>query len=226
MSLSTALISVDLVAFRLSGDHLQFLAHRQTCLSGIKSLVLPAGRIEPTVDITLEDTTVRQLKKLTNTAASYFEQVITIGDSVRDSRGWSLTVVYYALLNKEADEVLSSDACWVDIKDGKIQQNMAYDHENLVLEALERLQNKVQYSSLPIHLLPEEFTLSDIRNVFDAILDKSPPMRSIRNRFLKGDLLEDTGRQRRGSNRPASLYTINHHSKTWLFDRLYKTTQQ
>ncbi|WP_373691401.1 hypothetical protein [Endozoicomonas sp. YOMI1] len=80
-------------------------------------------------------------------------------------------------------------------------------------------------SALPVYLLPAEFTLSDIQNVFSVILDKAPPMRSIRNRFLNYNLLEDTGKKRYGSNRPATLYQTNQQSETWLFDRLYLTTK-
>ena len=82
----------------------------------------------------------------------------------------------------------------------------------------------LQYSSLPVYLPPDAFTLSEIHGVFSAVLDKTPPMLSIRNRFPQGDLLIDTGKLRRGSNRAAALYKVNHHSQVWLFDRLYIST--
>ena len=224
MSLSTALISVDVVAFRLNRGCLQLLTRRQVLKSGDTGLVLPAGRIEPDRDDSLEDTARRLLSYVTSKPASYYEQVITIGDSDRDSRGWSLTVVYYALLNCFDENNQSSDTHWVNIIDGKPNKPLAYDHEKLVTEALNRLTSKIQYSSLPVYLLPNEFTLSDIQKVFSTLLDKAPPMRSIRNRFLQGELLEGTGRQRRGSCRPAALYRINRDSDTLLFDRLYLST--
>ncbi|MGI9274220.1 MAG: NUDIX hydrolase [Endozoicomonas sp.] len=226
MSLNTALISVDLVAFQLIDGQLQVLTRSQEMSPGKTVLTLPAGRIEPDTDSCLDGTARRQLSYLTDNPASYLEQVVTIGDPKRDSRGWSLTVVYYALLENNPKQQLSSDAHWVNLSAGQPEEELAYDHNKLVLRAMERLKSKVQYSSLPVYLLPEEFTLSDIRNVIQGILEKAPPMRSIRNRFLKGDLLEETGLQRRGSNRPAALYRLNKTSKTWLFDRLYVTTQQ
>ena len=224
MSLNTALISVDVAAFRLHKGRLQVLVHQQEVKSGIQGLVLPAGRIDQESDSNLEDTARRVLGKLTPEPASYYEQVRTIGNANRDSRGWSLTVVYYALFNR-SEHQFQQDACWVNIIDGIPEQPLAYDHEKLVTDALCRLKNKIQYSSLPVYLLPEEFTLSDIQKVFASILEKAPPMRSIRNRFLQGELLEETGRQRRGSCRPAALYRINRQSKTLLFDRLYLSTQ-
>ena len=225
MSLSTALISVDVAAFRLNQDCLQLLTRRQVLKSGDNGLVLPAGRIEPVDDKSLDDTARRVLSYATSRPASYYEQVVTIGDSNRDSRGWSLTVVYYALLTGVEENSQSEDVHWVNIIDGKLSETLAYDHEKLVHEALNRLTSKIQYSSLPIYLLPNEFTLSDIQKVFSTLLEKAPPMRSIRNRFLQGELLEETGKQRRGSCRPAALYRINRHSDTLLFDRLYLSTQ-
>lgn len=225
MSLSTTLISVDVVAFRLHNQCLQLLTRKQEVKPGVQGLVLPAGRIESERDGSLEDTARRVLGYLTCEAASYYEQVRTIGDSDRDSRGWSLTVVYYALLNQQDDGLLSDVSQWVNIISGKPEFPLAYDHEKLVLEALCRLQNKIQYTSLPVYLLPEEFTLSDIQKVFATLLGKAPPMRSIRNRFLQGGLLEGSGRQRRGSCRPAALYRINRQANTRLFDRLYLSTQ-
>ena len=224
MSLNTALISVDVAAFRLHKGQLQVLVRQQDVRPDTQGLVLPAGRIDQNCDDSLDDTARRVLGKLTVEPASYYEQVRTIGNADRDSRGWSLTVVYYALLNR-SEQQLQDDACWISIINGKPEQSLAYDHEKLVIEALCRLKNKIQYSSLPVYLLPEEFTLSDIQKVFASILEKAPPMRSIRNRFLQGELLEETGHLRRGSCRPAALYRINRQSNTLLFDRLYLSTQ-
>ncbi|WP_419536314.1 NUDIX hydrolase [Endozoicomonas sp.] len=222
-SLNTALISVDLVAFQLSeNNRLQVLAHQ---LRENERPQLPAGRIEPECDHCLEDTAKRQLIRLTSEPATYFEQVITIGDNRRDSRGWSLTVVYYVLLRPGTVQSLKQDATWIDIVNGQPETTLAYDHNQLVMEALDRLKNKIQYSALPVYLLPEEFTLSDIQNVFSVILDKAPPMRSIRNRFLSYGLLRDTGKKRYGSNRPASLYSINEIERNTIFNRTYLSTQ-
>ena len=220
MSLNTALISIDVAAFRMTAGQLQLLTRKQGQL-----YMLPAGRIEPKTDQCLNDTARRQLATLTQQQATYLEQVETIGSPDRDSRGWSMTVVYYALMTHEESPWQAEDAAWVTIANGKPDINLAYDHQRLALQALERLKSKIQYSSLPVYLLPKEFTLSDIQKVFETLLDKAPPMRSIRNRFLREDLLIDTGKLRRGSNRPAALYSINKQSPTCLFDRLYLTTQ-
>lgn len=224
MGLSSELISVDVVAFRLTHDYqLQVLTHHTDTDQAPR---LPSGRIQPRQDHCLQDTAKRLLSKLTSEQTTYFEQVVTIGDSERDSRGWSLTVVYYALIQAQQQPALSANAQWISIANNQPIAPLAYDHNQLVSEALERLQNKIQYSAIPVYLLPQQFTLSDIAKVFSIILGTAPPLRSIRNRFLSGKLLQDTGLKRYGSNRPATLYTVNHAVELRLFDRLYLTTQR
>ncbi|AMO56340.1 NrtR DNA-binding winged helix domain-containing protein [Endozoicomonas montiporae] len=224
MSLNTALISVDVVAFRLLNGKLHLLAQRIQTKTNNEQWMLPAGKIDPINDQSLDDTAYRQLERLTSKKPGYMEQVATLGDSQRDSRGWSLSVVYYALIDCSNSERLHPDACWLPVSKDDVSKPLAYDHSRLVQQAFDRLKSKIQYSSLPVYLLPDTFTLSEIHSVFSAVLDKAPPMRSIRNRFLQGDLLIDTGLLRRGSNRPAALYKVNQHSEAWLFDRLYIST--
>ncbi|MGY0219087.1 NUDIX hydrolase [Endozoicomonadaceae bacterium StTr2] len=221
MLLSTALISVDIAAFVLRDNKLQVLTHSRP---DTNLPALPAGRIEPELDSCLDNTAERHLLTLLDTPPTYLEQVVTIGNDYRDTRGWSLTVVYYALIPPSAELKPGTDAEWHDVSAMGETSTLAFDHGALVKQAMERLSKKVQYSTLPLYLLPETFSLSDIRKVFEALLGKAPPMRSIRNRFLSDNLLQPTGTMRYGSNRPAALYRINPAHEPRLFNRLYHTT--
>ncbi|PJE79211.1 hypothetical protein CI610_01830 [invertebrate metagenome] len=225
MNVNSALISVDVVLFRLNKGTLQILAQKQVFPDGITLLSLPAGRIDPQTDHCLDDTALRHINNIAPFNVSYYEQVITIGNARRDSRGWSLTVLYYALTQNNDAENTPDKAQWVNLVKGLPETSLAYDHNRLVQQALKRLCNKVQYSTLPAYLLQQEFTLSDIQKAIYAILGKRPPMRSIRNRFLRDDILTRTGHLRRGSNRPAALYYLNEKVQGKLFDRLYLSTQ-
>ncbi len=221
MLLSTALISVDIAAFVLRDNELQVLTHSRP---DTPLPALPAGRIEPEIDDCLDKTAERHLLTLIDTPPAYLEQVVTIGNNCRDTRGWSLTTVYYALLPPTVELKPEIEAKWCDVSPTGETEPLAFDHNELVGQALERLSKKVQYSTLPLYLLPETFSLSDIRLVFEALLGKAPPMRSIRNRFLSDNLLLNTGDMRYGSNRPAALYRINEEHEPRMFNRLYHTT--
>ncbi|MDE1464846.1 NUDIX hydrolase [Spartinivicinus poritis] len=220
------LCTVDVVPFRFHNHRLQVL----TCLRhqhpAKEQWALPGGFIDISQDDNLDTTAQRKLAAKIGTEAPYLEQVQTVGNQQRDPRGWSITVVYYALFpGSAANQVLLPDTRWLTLQGNTVGQLLAFDHNQLISVALERLQNKVQYTSLPVYLLPECFTLADISDVFLAILGKTPPMRSIRNRFLNEDLLEDTGEKRYGSNRPATLYRLKKTAVAQFYNRLYHTTQ-
>ncbi|WP_233468152.1 NUDIX hydrolase [Zooshikella ganghwensis] len=223
---TTPLCSVDVVIFRLHNQQLQVLTCARKQHPHIGQLGLPGGFIDIDQDKDLDATAHRKLHEKTGMRAPYLEQVGTVGNPQRDPRGWSVTVIYYALLPGTDIQQQTEDVRWCNIVGDSVTEQLAFDHNHLISQALERLRNKIQYTSLPVYLLPEEFTLADIRDVFAAILKKAPPMRSIRNRFLHEDLLEDTGKKRYGSNRPAALYRLKKTAKAHFYNRLYHTTQQ
>ncbi len=230
-SLSMSLISVDTVVLRLYKGRLQVLTGPALHPNAGHNHALPAGRIAPDSDHTLEQTARRHIGRLTKAPVSWLEQVETIGNDQRDSRGWSLTVVYFALVRSPEDgnncreEI--DEARWFDIPadcNAKLPV-LAYDHQKLLQAAISRLRNKCQYTTIPLYLLPVTFTLADIREVFESLLGKAPPTRSLRNRFLSGTILKETGEKRHGSNRPATLYRIGEDNGCRVFNRLYESTR-
>lgn len=223
LPLSMALISVDTVVLRLHHGQLQVLTGPARHPNAKAARALPAGRIDMEKDHSLAQTALRHIRMLTRTQPSWLEQVETIGNNHRDSRGWSLTVVYFALMRDETgtDE---SDAQWHSLSPLGQMPCLAYDHQQLLKAAIDRLRNKIQYTTLPLYLLPEHFTLADIADVFQSLLGKAPPMRSIRNRFNSDNVLLDTGQKRYGNNRPATLYKVREGTTNWMFSRLYEST--
>ena len=164
-SLSMALISVDVVALRLHRGQLQVLTGPARHPNATSPRALPAGRIDQEHDQQLEQTARRHISALTSAPPSWLEQVETIGNNQRDSRGWSLTVVYFALLPDSGEH--NPDAQWLTIATDALDQTkeensfpeLAYDHQKLLRSAVKRLRSKVQYTTLPLYLLPKTFTL-------------------------------------------------------------------
>ncbi len=223
LPLSMALISVDTVVLRLHSGQLQVLTGSTRHPNAQHPRALPAGRIDMSLDHELEQTARRHIRMLTKTEPSWLEQVETTGNDRRDSRGWSLTVVYFALMRYE-EGTDTPEAQWHNIPSTNELPSLAYDHQQLLKTSIDRLCSKIQYTTLPLYLLPETFTLSDIRDVFQSLLGKAPPMRSIRNRFNEDNVLKNTGKKRYGSNRPASLYRIREGTTSRLFSRIYEST--
>ena len=76
----------------------------------------------------------------------------------RDPRGWTATVVYYALASGNPAGAEGFD--WVDATDAG---SLAFDHNRLVEAAIQRLRAKGSWSNLPAFFLPPSFTLSELR---------------------------------------------------------------
>ncbi|CAM3626145.1 NUDIX hydrolase [Brevibacillus invocatus] len=87
-------------------------------------------------------------------------------------------------------------------------QNLAFDHAKMVLYALERLRNKVDYTDIAFHLLPEYFALSDLQQVFEVILGKELLAAAFR-RKIADKVLETNHIRRSAGHRPAKLYKYN-----------------
>lgn len=85
-----------------------------------------------------------------------------------------------------------------------------------------RLRNKVEYTALPVHLLPEEFTLSELQETFEIILGREVNKAAFRRRIQDAGILEPIeGKLRRGNNRPAQLYRVKDGCGEHFFDRVF-----
>ena len=215
------LASVDLSIFTIeNGELLVLLVKRaEHPYHGMWSL--PGGFVDTQTDKDLEATAYRKLEQKTGIKTPYVEQIETIGNKTRDRRGWSMTVLYFALIphidTKKQTEVVD-EAQWMSLKKAT-KLNLAFDHKELLNKAYERLRSKVSYSTLPMHILPREFTLADLQTAYEVILDRNVDKKAFRRRIDAADLLVETGKSRQDGGRPAKLYRIKKGGKTYFYNR-------
>lgn len=217
------LASVDMSIFTIQDEVLKVLLVKRAQYPRKRKWALPGGFINLGKDETLEDTARRKLREKTGVDTPYLEQVTTVGSKKRDPRGWSLTVVYLALISAE-DLTLTADpsseeVAWIPVGEATVDIKLAFDHREILKQCLERLRSKVQYSSLPVHLLPEKFTLTELQRVFEVILEKAVEKKSFRRRILDSSILEETGEYKKGSSRPAKLYKLVDKGGSHFFPR-------
>lgn len=204
----TPIVTVDVALFTLIDNELHALVVQRANLPQVGFWALPGGFIEIGNDKTLTDAAKRKLKEKTGITAPYLEQVSTFGSPDRDPRHWAVTVLYFALVpHLKTGQFLDSvsDAKWLPY--AKLnKETLAFDHKRLLKVARERLMNKVSYTAIPFHVLPDAFTLSELQQAFEALLDRKMDKKSFRRRIEASELVEETGdiQQRRG--RPAKLY--------------------
>lgn len=218
------LTSVDLVIFTLRDHALQVLLVRRGEHPCKGKWALPGGFIDIRRDPDLNATALRKLREKTGVEAPYLEQLQGFGSATRDPRGWSVTFAYFALIDSAGVELShgagSDAASWHPIASLVDSVDLAFDHAAIVETALQRLRNKVEYTSLPVHLLAAEFTLSDLQQVYETILGRQVDKSAFRKRIKEGDFLEEIpGKMRHASNRPAQLYRIRQGQPTVYFNK-------
>lgn len=204
--------TVDAVILTLKDNKLHILLTEREKEPFKGMLSLPGGWIFTNEDLDLDDAISRVLFQKTGVTSPYFEQLVTRGSVTRDPRHWSISTSYISLMpwdtvkNAEAGRNVS-DVKWTPV-DELEGIELAFDHFEIVKTALERLRNKVNYSTLPVYLLPEKFTKTQLQNVYESVLSAPLDKSAFRKKLNELDFLEETGEMQTGSHRPAMLYKL------------------
>lgn len=165
---------------------------------------LPGGPL--TQADSLQDAAARNLQDTTGLAPSYLEQLYAFGGLHRSPSQRVVSIVYWALVQPtEAELALESENVRWFRADGL--EELAFDHSEIVDYALWRLRNKMEYGSIAYHLLGEKFTLAQVREVYEAVLNCSLDPANFRRQLKQTALIEPTDEfQQGGKHRPPRLY--------------------
>lgn len=210
--------TVDVALFTLLDDGLHVALGRRERDPYRGQLALFGGYVHTEQDEDTGATARRILSEKGGVTISYVEQLYTFSGKVRDPRGWSLSVAYYALVAAEALQ-----AAPVDLVPVVRLPALPFDHNAIVAAALGRLRGKASYSSLPAFLLPRAFTLSQLQDVYERVLGHALDKSSFRRKIeAQGIVTPVEDMVRGGRHRPAQLYRLNDRKLT-EFDRLIST---
>ena len=201
------LCTVDMAIFAVDAGELKVLLIKRREHPHKDRWALPGGFCDLSHDATIDATAHRKLFEKTGISSPYLEQVESIGNADRDPRGWSITLLYFALIDFETidKDARNDDTQWMSIGEA-LDFDLAFDHQTLLRKAINRLRNKTRYTALPISLMPKAFTLTELQNMFELILDSSLQKKSFRRRLDASALLVETGDMRPTSRRPAALF--------------------
>lgn len=216
--------SVDTAIFTVIGDtlHVLLVKRKHHPYQGKWSLV--GGFIDLNADASLEDTAKRKLHEKTGVKTPYLEQWGTIGNKTRDPRYWSITTVYFALIPEKGVQLRAgegaTDIKWAKVsKDGRVKDDLAFDHAHILKECHTRLRQKVLYTSLPLFLMEKTFTLVELQKIYETLIGDNVETKSFRRRILSANLVKETGEMRESGRRPAKLYELVKRKEPHFFLR-------
>ena len=203
------LVVVDIALFCVddNGLHVLLVKRSNEPEQGLWSL--PGGLLQQERDSDLESAARRVLREKIGVDVRYLSEVRSFSGPDRDPRGWSIGMLFFALLPRDHIHAVVKDSVdqveWVSVR--RITRAMAFDHSEQIDAAVQLLRDKVERRVLPLHLMPLEFTLGALQKTCEAILGR-PLDKSVFRRRLKGspDLIalrvENTG----SAQRPSLLY--------------------
>ncbi len=157
----------------------------------------------------LPDAAYRVLQQRTGMTDVYLEEVKTFSNPHRHPGGRVLTVAYCSLLNVEHHQLQRMDN---ELHWHKVQglTSMAFDHKEIIHECYCWLQKRIIEHPLGFNLLPDKFSLRELQNLYEAILNVKLDRRNFRKKFFAMDLLIDTGEYEDDvPHRPGRLYKFD-----------------
>jgi 8-oxo-dGTP diphosphatase len=208
LSINSIALSVDCVIFGFEENKLKVLLIRSDLKKFQGNWSLLGDLVDPNEE--LDNAAIRVLKKRTGLDDVFLEQVKTFGGLNRHPAGRVISVAYYALINIQSHKlkILDNELHWHDIND---ITELAFDHIQILKASYEQLQKRVQVHPLAFSLLQKKFSLRDLQNVYEAILDIKMDRRNFRKKFFAMDFLIDLGEMEVNvPHRPGKLYSFNY----------------
>jgi 8-oxo-dGTP diphosphatase len=198
-------VTVDIVIFTLREGSLQALLVKRGVPPFEGQYAIPGGFIRG--DESLEEAALRELHEETGVRNEFLEQLYTFGDPKRDPRGRVITVAYYALIaSDKLSLVAGADAAEAQWFPASSVPPLAFDHKSILDYALERLRNKLEYTTVGFQLLPEKFTLGELQAVYEAILGRPLDKRNFRRKLALLSILKPLREWQRTGRKPAQLF--------------------
>ncbi|MDN6170667.1 MAG: NUDIX hydrolase [Micrococcaceae bacterium] len=174
---------------------------------------------------TLQDAAAANLRATTGLAPSHLEQLYAFGGLDRSPAHRVVSIVYWALVREDDEQgteaapdaggapthrerlLKDPNVAWFPARDDAVIEALAFDHAEIVRYALWRLRNKVEYGSIAHRFLGPRFTLAQVQEVYEAVLDRRLDAANFRRHLRGAPGIEATDEYLHGGkHRPPRLY--------------------
>lgn len=202
-------VTTDNVVFGFNGEGLSVLLIKRGIEPYKDHWAFPGGFMN--MDETAEEGALRELNEETGIENIYVEQLQAFTKVDRDPRERVLTIAFMAFVRQEdygyvkgGDD--AKEAKWFSINE---LPPLAFDHEEILRVALERLRWKISYSPIAFHLLNETFTMTEVQTIYESVLGQKFDRRNFHKKMTALGYIKPTGEQRSANGRPGNLYTFD-----------------
>lgn len=202
-------VTVDCVIFGFDKNQLKVLLTKRAIEPFLGKWAFPGGFIQE--EETADDCALRKLQEEAGLKDIFLEQLYTFSDLARDPRGRVISIAYYALVKPET-HILEAGVDIEAVKWFGIDENkdLAFDHKQILNTAIERLKGKIRYQPIGFELLPEQFTLPDLHNLYETVLQRSIDRGNFRKKILSmGLLIDHSDKQKDRRARAAKIYSFD-----------------
>lgn len=202
------LVAVDSIIFGFKDGKLKLLIGKRIVEPGAGMWSLYGGFVRINED--LEEAARRVLYQYTGIKDIFMQQVGAFGKVNRDPGDRVVSVAYCALINVDDYDTSLLDKyglIWADLDN---LPEMWGDHKEMINKSLNQLRHQISTEPLSFNLLPDLFTLTQLQNVYEAIIGHEVDKRNFRKRIKQMDFIEKTSLiDKVTSKRGAFLYRFN-----------------
>ena len=182
-------VTTDCVIFGFDGTKLSVLLVKRGVEPYKGSWAFPGGFMN--MDESAEEGALRELQEETGLKGAYIRQFHTFTAPERDPRERVITIAYYALVRMQevAGGDDADDARWFTLDE---VPQLAFDHDQILRKAQKALRQQIHFEPIGFELLPEAFTIKELQNLYEAILDVHFDRRNFYNKMKRLEMLEAT----------------------------------
>lgn len=202
-------LTVDCVVFGFDGESLKLLLIERG-LEPYKGMwALPGGFMR--INETVERAAMRELQEETGVTDVYLDQFHVFSTLNRDPRERVVTVAFIALVRTSEYQLIAGDdaanAQWFD--ENRLPP-LAFDHGEIIIAARQYLREAIKMRPIAFTLLDEEFTVTELQKVYEAINGVKYDRRNFQRKLMQADILEERGiREPEVASRPPRVYSLN-----------------